>query len=50
MALMSKEVRQTGANCPTPTMPESQTDGDLDIATALLMADKQWGSGGPSTT
>ena len=46
MALMSKEVRQTGTNCANATMPESQTDGDLDIATALLMADKQWGSGG----
>ena len=46
MALMSKEVRQTGTNCANAAMPESQTDGDLDIATALLMADKQWGSGG----
>lgn len=25
---------------------ESSTDGDLDIALALLMADRQWGSGG----
>jgi hypothetical protein len=45
-ALMSKEVRLTGANCMNVTMAESQTDGDLDIATALLMAEKQWGNGG----
>ena len=27
-------------------MAESQTDGDMDIAIALLMAEKQWGNGG----
>ena len=46
MALTSKEVRLSGTNCMNAAMPESQTDGDLDIATALLMAEKQWGNGG----
>ena len=44
-----------GASCKEPSPgcfridgPESgsATDGDLDIAFALLLADKQWGSGG----
>jgi endo-1,4-beta-D-glucanase Y len=43
-ALMSRDVP---GGCPmTINNAESQTDGDLDIALALLMADKQWGSGG----
>ena len=42
-ALMAYEVRN---NCVAASGPVSQTDGDLDIALALLMADKQWGSGG----
>jgi endo-1,4-beta-D-glucanase Y len=46
MALSSREVRLSGTNCMNAVMPESQTDGDLDIATALLMAEKQWGNGG----
>jgi endo-1,4-beta-D-glucanase Y len=46
MALSSKEVRLSGSNCMNAAMPESQTDGDLDMATALLMAEKQWGNGG----
>jgi endoglucanase len=46
MALMSKEVRQTAAGCMNAAQPESQTDGDMDIAFALLMAEKQWGNGG----
>ena len=42
--LMSRDV-PTG--CPaTIANAESQTDGDLDIALSLLMADRQWGSGG----
>jgi endo-1,4-beta-D-glucanase Y len=43
-ALMASTI---SGNCPTPSnSAESQTNGDLDIALALLMADRQWGSGG----
>ena len=41
--LMAREVL---TNCRPMANPESQTDGDLDMAMALLMADKQWGSAG----
>ena len=50
-----QEHQQPGADVPgrapaaarrTIANAESQTDGDLDIALSLLMADKQWGSGG----
>jgi endo-1,4-beta-D-glucanase Y len=33
-------------SCQDSNGPTSATDGDLDIAYALLLADKQWGSGG----
>jgi len=33
-------------SCANNQGPDSATDGDLDIAYALLLADKQWGSGG----
>jgi endo-1,4-beta-D-glucanase Y len=32
--------------CTNNQGPDSATDGDLDVAYALLLADKQWGSGG----
>jgi endo-1,4-beta-D-glucanase Y len=35
-----------GHNCENVDGASSATDGDLDIAYALLLADKQWGSGG----
>ncbi len=35
-----------GADCRNVGGSNSATDGDLDIAYALLLADKQWGSGG----
>jgi endo-1,4-beta-D-glucanase Y len=35
-----------GHNCENLEGSTSATDGDLDIAYALLLADKQWGSGG----
>ena len=35
-----------GSVADTPEGPDSATDGDLDIAYALLMADNQWGSDG----
>ena len=34
------------ASCNNVSGPTSATDGDLDIANALLLADTQWGSGG----
>jgi endo-1,4-beta-D-glucanase Y len=34
------------ANCKPVSGPDSATDGDLDIAFGLLLADKQWGSTG----
>jgi endoglucanase len=34
------------SNCSNNQGPDSATDGDLDIAYALLLADKQWGSSG----
>nr|BAE86850.1 endoglucanase [Lysobacter sp. IB-9374] len=34
------------ANCKNVAGPDSATDGDLDIAYALLLADLQWGSAG----
>jgi len=34
------------ASCNSNQGAQSATDGDLDIAYALLLADKQWGSGG----
>lgn len=34
------------ASCQNILDPDSATDGDLDIAYALLLADAQWGSGG----
>lgn len=34
------------ANCQNMLDPDSATDGDLDIAYALLLADLQWGSSG----
>jgi hypothetical protein len=43
--LMSREV-PSGCPAMIPNA-ESQTDGDLDIALSLLMADRQWGSTGP---
>jgi endoglucanase len=33
-------------SCANNNGPDSATDGDLDIAYALLLADKQWGSNG----
>jgi endo-1,4-beta-D-glucanase Y len=33
-------------SCANNQGPDSATDGDLDIAYALLLADRQWGSGG----
>jgi endo-1,4-beta-D-glucanase Y len=33
-------------SCANVEGPDSATDGDLDVAYALLLADKQWGSGG----
>jgi endoglucanase len=40
-------ARDIPSGCPAMIMgAESQTDGDLDIALSLLMADRQWGSGG----
>lgn len=33
-------------NCANSDKPDSATDGDLDIAYAMLLADKQWGSSG----
>jgi endo-1,4-beta-D-glucanase Y len=33
-------------NCKNTDGDDSATDGDLDVAYALLLADKQWGSGG----
>jgi hypothetical protein len=42
--LMSRDVP---SGCPAMIAgAESQTDGDMDIALSLLMADRQWGSGG----
>ncbi len=35
-----------GADCTNKEGNDSATDGDLDVAYALLLADKQWGSGG----
>lgn len=35
-----------GSSCADVDGSDSATDGDLDIAYALLLADKQWGSGG----
>lgn len=32
------------ANCKSSSDPNSATDGDLDIAEALLLADRQWGT------
>jgi endo-1,4-beta-D-glucanase Y len=34
------------SSCTSVDGPDSATDGDLDIAYSLLLADKQWGSGG----
>ena len=31
-----------------PSIPDSATDGDLDAAFSMLMADRQWGSAGPT--
>ena len=45
-ALMAHEVQITGTACRVMPGMTSQTDGDLDIAFSLLLADKQWGSGG----
>lgn len=36
-----------GTIAETPTGDDSATDGDMDIAYALLLADKKWGSNGP---
>src|SRR4029450_6472942 len=35
-----------GTSCQNVDGDNSVTDGDLDVAYALLLADKQWGSGG----
>ena len=35
-----------GSGCVAISGPDSATDGDLDIAYALLLADKEWGSSG----
>lgn len=37
---------QAGKSCRDANGPYSATDGDMDIAYALLLADKQWGSAG----
>ncbi len=37
---------QAEANTFLPSMLDSATDGDMDIAYALLLADRQWGSAG----
>ena len=37
---------QQDASCANINGPDSASDGDLDIAMALLMADRQWGSCG----
>ena len=43
-----QQVEEDGEIIPNPEGgDDSATDGDLDIAFALLLADKQWGSGGP---
>ncbi len=42
-SLMSWEAQ---ANAFLPSLLDSATDGDLDIAYALLLADRQWGSDG----
>jgi hypothetical protein len=34
------------ASADGPTLPDSATDGDLDAAFSMLMADRQWGSAG----
>jgi endoglucanase len=42
-------ARQVPSACPmtlAANIAESQTDGDLDMALSLLMADRQWGSAG----
>lgn len=48
-ALMGwQQVDEDGEIIPNPEGgDDSATDGDLDIAFALLLADKQWGSNGP---
>ncbi len=53
-ALMAWQQIKTGAGDIIDTPPSnsddgsrSATDGDMDIAYALLLADKQWGSSGP---
>lgn len=53
-ALMAWQRIKTGAGDIIDTPPSnsddgsrSATDGDMDIAYALLLADKQWGSSGP---
>ncbi|GGP58132.1 glycosyl hydrolase family 8 [Streptomyces melanogenes] len=35
------------SSCKSVDGSDSATDGDLDVAYGLLLADKQWGSGGP---
>jgi len=43
-----QQVEEDGKIVPNPEGgDDSATDGDLDIAFALLLADKQWGSNGP---
>lgn len=48
-ALMGwQQVEEDGKIVPNPEGgDDSATDGDMDIAYALLLADKQWGSSGP---
>jgi endo-1,4-beta-D-glucanase Y len=41
-----QQVKVGGKIVNAPDGADSATDGDLDIAYALLLADKQWGSGG----
>jgi hypothetical protein len=37
-------------SCASAEGADSASDGDLDVALALLLADRQWGSSAPSTT